>query len=417
MLLRLLVACSEAPSVDFTVTLDPDFPLRATAKWNPEVDAEVLVEGRRIAPSAPGEALLLGLPADTELTVSLVEGESYRAQAEIVTSPPSAAVPSFDVTRTGDGFGDGWILTTHAGPDGAMPVAVLLDGKGRVCWYHELTPLLPERDPRSSPAPWAVRLTPEAAWVSLMSWGGGLARIPFDGTPAEVIELRHAHHDFELLPDGGFAYTRFVGQEIEGELVTADELVVRSAEGAERTVWNAFQSMPVERHAGWDAYPETPGDWTHANGIAWNADAREWTLSLYWLQRLVVIDDATGAIVRTLDGNTGPEPFGPQHAPSWSGEGWWFFDNGSFETGSRALHLAPDGASLESWAPPGGGFTPVIGDVTATPDERLLVTMGPIPDLWAVGADREVRLRVSLPPEGNVLGQVAWTGELRPTTP
>jgi hypothetical protein len=216
-----------------------------------------------------------------------------------------------------------------------------------------------------------------------------------------------------VLPDGTLAYLRAVTRTIDGETITGDELVLRDSNDRTLVLWNAFDALPIERHDGWSAFPEAPGDWTHANGVTVDPVTRTWTISLYWLRTLVSVDERTGAAT-LLDGRRTPEPFGPQHSPGWSGTGWWMFDNGSPSTGSRALHLGPTGELLEAWAPPGQRYTPVIGDVEHRSDDTLAVSMGPITELWVVGSaagGRETLLFVR--GEGPAsFGQVAWVNSL-----
>ena len=417
MLTLALLACTEPETTDtaepastFAVELDPDMPLRATARWPAGTESWVGWEDRATEPTTAGEARLLGLPADTTLDVTLYDATGPRETVTVATGSAPDEFPTLEVS--GEGFGSGYLVSTWAGPDGASPYAFALDGSGRLVWYESLTPFVPADADRSNPVPWGVRAGDGAAWVSLMSWGAGIAWLPFDGTPPRSRPLEGAHHDFEVLADGSLAYLRAVTRTIDGELVTGDELVLRSSD---RTVvlWNAFDALPIERHEGWSAFPEAPGDWTHANGVTLDPVTRTWTISLYWLHTLVQVDERTGAST-LLDGRLTPEPFGPQHSPGWSGPGWWMFDNASPSTGSRALHLSPTGERLEAWAPPGNRYTPVVGDVEHRADDLLAVSMGPITELWVVGpasGGRETLLFVR--GEGPAsFGQVAWVDSL-----
>jgi hypothetical protein len=227
------------------------------------------------------------------------------------------------------------------------------------------------------------------------------------------VDAPGAHHDFVRFEDGSLAFLRSVERVVDDSYVTGDELVVRGPDGAERVVWNAFDTEEVTRHEGWDTFETIRGDWTHANGLTWDPTTRRWAVSLYWLHDLLVIDDATGAVVERLDGDLTPEPFGPQHAVSWVDGGWWIFDNNTPGHGSRALHLGADGGLLDQWYPPGGGFAGVLGDVSPLEDGRLLVTTGILPDLWMVTPRQEALFHVSWP-QAQSVGQAEWIASLYP---
>ena len=322
MLLALTLACT-APSTAETATpeslvveLDPDMPLRATARWPARTETWLTWENRATAPTTTGEARLIGLPADTTLEVTLRDATGPLETVTVQTGSPPGDFPELDVM--GPGFGDGYLVSTWAGPDGVSPYAFALDGAGRLVWYESLAPFVVTDRERANPVPWGVRAQDGAAWVSLMSWGAGLAWLPFDGTPPRSRPLDGAHHDFEVLPDGTLAYLRAVTRTIDGEAITGDELVLRDSGDRTVVLWNAFDALPIERHDGWSAFPEAPGDWTHANGVTVDPVTRTWTISLYWLRTLVSVDERTGAAT-LLDGRRTPEPFGPQHSPGWSG--------------------------------------------------------------------------------------------------
>jgi hypothetical protein len=419
--LALLVACADTGSATLTVTLDPDMPLRATARWEVPQPVRAWVrygEDRATAPTDATEATLLGLPAGEPVTAALVTEQGVLAEVEVAPGEIDDRVPR--LTVEGDGFGAGYLVTTVAGGDGRDPMALALDGRGRVAWYAPLEPYLPvapDSAATRSPTPWALRAVDGGVLLSLTPWNAGLVVVPFEGGSVTQVALDGAHHDLELLPDGTLAYTRAVTREVDGEPVTGDQLVVRSRDGTTRQVWDAFGTLPVTRHDGWNGMPGVTGDWTHANGIGWNPSTGQWAVSLFWLHQIVIVDDATGQVVRILDGDTLPAGFGPQHCVTWADGGWWTFDNGNGATGSSALHLADDGTLLERWTPSSVEWSPVIGDVTPFGDGQLAVSMGAVPRLHVVDAERAEVLQVRVEAGATVLGQVAWVPSLAPTRP
>jgi len=349
------------------------------------------------------------MPAEADIPVRLVGHDGATlAETTFTTGRLPSAVP--ELSPEGTPFGEGWIVTASFGFDGSPPVAIAVDGEGRVGWYHVLDTIGAAFG--GHPTTWALRLEAGAVWLAVADEAyQGFVRVPFDGSAPTQVDAPGAHHDFELLPDGSLAYTRADERVLDDSYVTGDTLVVRSPDGAERVVWSAFDTLEVQRHAGWDTFASIRGDWTHANGLAWDAESARWSVSLYWLRQIVTIDDATGQVVSVLDGHTTDEPFGPQHAPTWVGDGWWLFDNAAPGAGSRAVHLSPDGVLLGEWRPPTGGFAGALGDVTPLPDERLMVTTGVLPDLWFVAPDVEDTFHLKWP-QANSVGQADWTPSL-----
>ena len=408
-----LLACTEASQVKefgFQVGLDPAMPLRATASWDIDAAPDAWVrfgEGRVSPRSTSGSVLLLGMPPDEDIVAELVSEDGVLAEATLHTGDLPGWVPELETTGN---FGAGYISAVSFPLGGDPPSLVVIDGQGRVCGYRRFEEL--SRDISGHPLAWALQQEPGAAWVLLSDTDSQRAvRIGFDGADDVVIELPGAHHDLLRLEDGALAYTRSDERVVDDRFVTGDQLVVRAPDGTERVVWDAFATLPITRHDGWDQFFAIRGDWTHANGIAWDPDAGRWAVSLYWLHQLVVIDDTDGSVVSVLDGATTPEPFGPQHAPNWTGAGWWMFDNNQPGRGSRALLLGPDGSRLDEWRPPDGGFAPALGDVTPVADGRLLVSGGTLPDTWLVtpGEDDLVRIRWPL---ATSVGQQQWTESL-----
>ncbi len=408
-----LLACTEATEVkayDFRVDLDAAMPLRASASWDVDAAPDAWVrfgEGRVSPRSTSGEVSLLGMPPDEDIVAELVSADGVLAEATLRTGELPGWVPELTVTGS---FGAGYVAAVSFPLGGDPPSLLVIDGQGRVCDYRRFEGL--GRPISGHPIAWALQQEPGAAWVLLTDEVAQRAvRLPFDGSAEASVELPGAHHDLLRLEDGTLVYTRSDERVVEDRFVTGDQLVVRAPDGTERVAWDSFATLPVTRHDGWDTFLGIRGDWTHANGIAWDAEAGRWTLSLYWLHQLVVVDDADGSVVSVLDGATTPEPFGPQHAPNWNGEGWWMFDNNQPGRGSRALLLAPDGSRLGEWRPPEGGFSPALGDVAPLQDGRLLVSGGTLPDTWLVtpGAEDVFHVRWPL---ATSLGQQQWMASL-----
>jgi hypothetical protein len=365
-----LVACTstdpipDGEDLDFEVEIDPEMVLRARASWSEDVAPDAWVsfgDGTRAPVREAGEAILLGMPPDTEVEVRLEDESGVLAETTIRTGTLPSAVPA--VTAMGQALDSGWIVSSSFPLDGGQGAAMVFDAQGRIVWYRLFDS---EGTIAGKPPLWAVQTEPGAAWFAVSEPSrNGFLRVPYDGSGETWIDAPGAHHDFHLREDGALAYTRSVEQAVEGYTATGDELVVRTPDGTERVVWNAFDALPLVRHDHWNDVPDVPGDWTHANGVTWNEAQQQWTVSLYWLHQLVVIDDRSGNTLNVYDGNTTAERFGPQHGVRWSGEGWWIFDNGaSMSERGRLLHLSPEGTALETWYSPDPDHVIALGGVS-----------------------------------------------------
>jgi hypothetical protein len=217
---------------------------------------------------------------------------------------------------------------------------------------------------------------------------GIIVRQPLLGE-AETLELPEAHHEFVVLPGGRLGYLRADRREIDGGPVVGDELVLREADGSERVVWNAFDTLEVRQHGGWD-FIEGGGDWTHANGLAYDPATDRWLVSLYWMQMILEIDGATGAVLRSMVGYETAESFGPQHAPEFTADGVRMFDNQTLDSSSRLLEIGWDGVTRWEWRPPEVSHTIVLGDIDRLEDGRTLSSWGPEGRIVALGAANEL---------------------------
>ncbi len=413
-----LAACTEAggapgDAVVLEVTVDAASPHRAVASWDPAAAPRAWVrfgDGRVTPASTTGTIPLLGMPADTEIVAALVTDAGVVAEASFRTGPAPDDLPVLDVEGEIDA---GYLVVSTTPLPGTPPALYVLDRHGAIVDARSLAAWGTPR--AGQPSGWGVQVEPGAAWIQLSTAShSGALRVawegPVDATPESAtasgawVELPGAHHDLCRLPDGALAYLRAETRTVEGEAITGDLLVVRSPDGSERIVWDAFATRPIERHDAWALFPDTPGDWTHGNGVTWDPDARRWAVSLYWLREIVVVDDATGAVEQVLEGDSASAPFGPQHAVRWKDGGWWMFDNADRTRGSTAVQVSPAGEVLARWSPPTMLWGGLLGDVAPLDDGRVLVGGGVLPTSWLGRPDAPPELVVTWPP-GTLVGQ------------
>jgi hypothetical protein len=416
LLATLLAGCTEETAEaladdGFEVQPDPDMPLRGIARWDETrwPEAWVSYDGdRRGVARVDGGATLLGLPEAIDVEARLVTREGVVATTTFRTGSLPGALDLPEVS--GSPLEEGYLLTTRFGLDGTEPVLWAFDAEGRVVWYHQLPEI---EGVGGSPALYALRQEPGAVWVAVQGREArGVLRVPFDGSPTRWVDLPGAHHDFTLLEAGSIAYTRAAARTLDGETVTGDLLVVRAPDGTERIAWDSFATLDIRRHNGWDVMQDVQGDWTHANGIFWDPANRLWTVSLYWLRELVLIDDTTGNVVRRVEGMNTPKPFGPQHSPVRVSDGWWMLDNGNGSAhATRALHINDEGQHVESWAPPGDPYSPAMGSVRVR-RTGIVMSMGMLNDVWVLPKSGNAPMLLRWESPGHGVGEADWVETL-----
>ncbi len=328
-----------------------------------------------------------------------VEQGGQEVESTYVRVPEAPSwVPEF---RLMDGSWDGFVAVPyHSLEDDENHGIVMLDGLGTPVWWEQTPSFATTAVWQDGRLMYNVQLSETESWICSSELLGA----------PDCLDVPRAHHEFLPLPDGALAFLRTDVRDVDGEPVMGDELVLRSADGAERVVWNAFDTLDVTWHEAWETGAEG-GDWTHANGVAYDAATDRWVVSLYWLRQLLEIDGATGQILRVLDGALAAERFGPQHAPKIAGDGLLFFDNELMNGQSRLLEIGWDGQMRWMWTPPEQMHALVLGDVDRLPDGRVLSSWGPERRIIGIASGEIPTFAVEI--EMNVLlGQVGHRDDL-----
>lgn len=404
-----LAGCAASQAIDVRVQVqdergtgvvvrwEQDASARGSVRWTDPVTGEL-----RTTPPRAGHAqrhLVLGLPPGETQTLDVVIDGVRVAGVDVVPRDALDDLPAFETVR---GTWDGWSAIPWTDPVGGRAGVVVLDGAARpIAW--SASPLFP------TDVGWRWNAEGAPSLVhNVMGEVSSLEDVPLDTEVAtSSLATPGGHHAFTLLPDGRVAWLAGTTRQVEGEEVLGDTLIVRDAAGTERVAWDSFASLPLERHEAWDSLGRQK-DWTHANALAWNAASRSWLVSLYWLREVIEIDDADGAVLRTLDGHAVSSAFGPQHAASLEGDGVLLFDNALQERPSRVARFAWDGALQWEWTPEQRTNTLVLGDAERLADGRLLTTWGTTGKVIGLDAEGVPAWEVHAP-TGIVLGQVAWT--------
>lgn len=422
----LLAACG--PTRDIEITRVPDFPtlLRVRFDTRTTTTAQVAAtvgDTTYTTPMGPvathHDFVVLGLPSRHEVDLLICAGAVSDGDCK-EESARTAAVPGRVVPfeHVGGDTSDGppFVLTSViSGEEGESSVQIL-DALGRPTWVVEptwgFTPTA--RFSRDGTAVWMLLTSKEHVEDAV------IVRQPLIGGDPEEIQAPYAHHDFVELEDGTLAWIAAELREVDGEAIVGDRIVERAPDGTTREVWTAFDWLEVVPNAGWsmEQYPFGV-DWTHANGLHYDAGRDAYTLSLYYHRSLAHIDRSSGELLWMLGGEDddfgGTSFFGPQHAPDFDAEGHLtVFDNGGTGSSAVGLRLDEDAwTAQEVWrfSPDDGRGNLLLGDVAPQPDGGALISWGEHGAITHVDASGELAWELQASQTG-VVGQVSWRGDL-----
>lgn len=316
-----------------------------------EAPVTVRIEGhgglREVATEPAGDGYLatLVLPADDVYAVHAVD-EAGRSSETLELATPAAPDSLASLEQRGDPGRGGFTLLTQLKP-GAAAVAVV-DGAGDYLWwdhYEGEQAFAYDARPRldGSGIDWLLGdMQTGHSVLRSLSWTGELLELDTDA----------AHHAFVPLPEGGWASLVEETRLVEGEERTASALVEIGPDGVQTELWNAWDSLAYD-----EAHTMDTGNqlwWTHANGLAYDAERETFAMSLL-ARASVALVDRDGALLAELGGpgcaTEGATGVLRPHGPSLVGDQLLLFDNGSGDGGehipSRAVatrfDLAGDG--------------------------------------------------------------------------
>ena len=392
------VACTADVGIhDVVATLDPNIANVVHVTWTTDTPTFGAVEfgtdtgygqASPTEPEATTEhsATMLGLYANSDYHFRVLgtpEGGEVQEGDDAVTTTGAlpSEVPDVEiVTAFEPADARSMVLASWESMDQTENSLFVFDEDGAVVWYwlpaigvnavHALA---------DGTGVYYVDSVPELgedATLTIVTYGGQATSFP----------CAYCHHDVAELADGSFATVRSTFQDIDGERIGGDQVVTIAADGTLTVVWDAFDHLTVVENIGWDA-GQLPGaaDWTHANGIVYDAVSDSFLLSLYGPQTVVSIQHATGLTNWVLGGPdnqfAGGEDIGVNHAPRFFEEGVLLFNNGRSAGGSKVVEWAVDPMNLTaeqtwSWAPEARLYTPVLGDAHRYADGSVLSSWG-----------------------------------------
>jgi hypothetical protein len=348
-----------------------------------------------------------GLAPDTmhEIAWSAKTGEGRSAKGTVMVHTPAALPgfqPTFPIGGTGDPY-NGYVVFDYV-TFGTNPQASIfvVDAEGTTRFHASRG-----EGPRGQGTTFVgLRLRPDGSLLYLR--GNELTVVDELGAAqvsmsAPDLGIQGFHHDVIELPNGNFMALSHSFRDIEySDLglthVVGDVIVEVTPQGKLVWTWDAFDHLdPQRRRPGFEetvmerATGETANDWTHGNGLVYDAASNTILYSTRHQDWIVKIDHATGAVLWrfgdegdfTLTSGTWPYH---QHSPQWQDDGTLLlYDNGFHnpnvdddKESSRAVRYAIDEAAMTAeqvWEDDAEAFlVPVAGDADRLPDGSLLVT-------------------------------------------
>ena len=311
-------------------------------------------------------------------------------------------LPGFEIEGSGRGYG-GYVLFDLLALTPDAPASLfVVDTEGATRWHIGRSDGV-----IGPPSVFAgAKLRPDGSLLFLRDY----SLFVIDEMGVEQVAISSAelglpglHHDVIELDDGNFLSMSYAFRDIEypdiGVAHVAGDLLVEvTPEGEIVWEWDAFDHLdPQRRREGFDeiildpATLENAHDWTHGNGIVYDAATDTVLFSLRHQDWLVQIDRQSGDVLWRL-GSEGDFALDQgtwqfhQHSPEWQADGTLLlYDNGLGnpelpfpEETSRAVRYALDTDAMTAtqvWEDGAEDFMTIIaGDADRLPDGSILVT-------------------------------------------
>jgi hypothetical protein len=379
---------SELVPTVVTVTWRTEQPVVGWVEFGPEGE-EPRQTPRELEPRTEHEAVLVGLPPETavSLTVRSEDGADSEPQA-VTTGPLSGDLPVLSVTGEPDALWRSFPVLSASTDDVLL---VVLDPMGRIVWSWT--------DTRGGSV-FRSQILRDGTGIVYSSTlrqaepseASALIKVRWDGTE-EVIPVPWLAHDFVELPDGTLVSLAYVT--VDG--VQGNELVSVAPDGVVTAGWSTFDCFDPVANPGDD--PEH--GWTHANALDYDEATDSFLVGMRNLGTIAEVDRATGGCGAAYGGTGGNvvlqgATFYHQHQFERTADHLLVFDNdGAPGNESRVLEYALDSGELVSTFradPPVYSF--ILGDVSRQPDGDTLVTWSVAGLMDRMGPDgtREMRI-------------------------
>ncbi|MDP2315672.1 MAG: aryl-sulfate sulfotransferase [Pseudomonadota bacterium] len=412
-MIALLLAACAGPGADDTgtstitaeVVPSANISTLATLVWSsPEAFAGVVRYGTDErtfdvpfdASATTHETLLLGVPAGTEVTWTVLDDAGApQGTGTYTTGALPTELPSLTIAGGGH---DQFMLTPLIG---ATTAAVILSPEGHIVWYH--------LDDRGLDV-YRVRLASDGSGIvyNAASVSGdpaedsALVHVAWDGVASTELAVPLLSHDFVELADGTLAAIGVkYGPGADGADVRGDRIVEIAPDGTQTDIWTS-----------WDCFDPTvyEGDdielgWTFANALDYVAETDSYRLGLRNFSSIVEVD-RSGACGDVIGGDPSDytfegSRFRHQHQFHVYGDRLLVFDNdGAGGNASRAIEYALDpvaktATQVWDYTPDPKVYSFVLGDAARLDDGDTFVAFSVAGQLDRVSPDGVVEWSVN----------------------
>jgi len=421
----ILVGCQETVDCDAISLVSHDGPI-SSLQWSTQNEAVTSVQFSAVGAEPanteclPGvesdegsqnhEHFLVGIPENTEVeyvATTHLDGEAQSCEGSFVTGVWSDNMPEYEVTFVdSDADMAPFILMANAGYGRSH--VVLLNRQGDVLWTMGaddrtiVTQVVFDVD-----GPGLIYLAQDASRES-----EELSTLVTGSWSQEELERQTvvgAHHKFDQLDDGSLV---FIATDIrdwidpesgETESVVGDKLLILKPDGVLEEFVSVWDLMEVEKHGRWqiEYFPDKK-DWTHGNGIDYDADRNSYMWSLANLDAVIELDADSGEVLSMFGEDYSgfsedSDVFNYQHDAKWTENGTITMT--TVEGYTYALEYEVDAATgelHEIWSYGYGEriFSPILGEVHLLANGNRVV-------VWGTGA-----LVQELDPDGELIWEL-----------
>ena len=354
-------------------------------------------------PATEHHALILGMPADTEVHFRVVSvgddgAEAVSDDRTIVTGTLPVQLPTLTVTGEATSWPDGFQVLPLQGTGLSI---IVLDALGRIVWYDLQDAGFNLMRARLAHDGQSILYC--LAGMADMRGLGSIARVSMDGTATTLIPFPYIDHDFTELPDGtlaGIVVTSEGGYDNEG-----DSIVELDADGNFTEIWNAWDDPTLMAF-----YKPELANWSHANALDYVPEQDAYFIALKEIGTIVKVDRKTGTSQWYLNGLAngfemlnGTEPVVLQHQFQLLEDSILIFDNGPYDRGySQAVEFELDQSALtaeQTWSY--GADPPIVvyakGDVHRYEDGGTQIVWSSAGEIQNVDADGNVQWQLNTP--------------------
>lgn len=403
---------------ELTVEVHPEISTLLVATWTQSEAVEeswltftfedqVITSPSRAREPGEQREVLLGVPAETEVSVSL----SLERGAEAVTGPlvlastaelPSdLVVPELVQWDEAASSSQRYALTAvdvgRSNFYGPFYV-VILDRQGRVVWYESVDDSRLTWQPR--PSLDGTHLVYEAATVYVFTGGvePSIKRLTLDLEQEEETFIDGFGLAWAELPDGGFVFDHAEsGYEFHVETLSPD--------GERERIWSCYPWMSAYDRGYWACAP---------NAIVYDPDRNTVIYSMFETSTVVEVDLDSGELLRHFgqipDGyafDPGNTTFDLQHYPNWTASGSLLVSTHQVGVRNRQFvrEFEVDEANqtlVQTWSydlPP-DYYAEYAGGALRLDNGNTMIT---------VGTDGAV---LEITPEGEIVWELDWAGHL-----